>query len=160
DLATSRAALLLPQQKASLTRPVTAALHNLRCCTEPWPAWCNLADALNVAEQLALRNIASDRLPEIQAGQKIMHDIYHRQDERGTWAMRAHELDTLDFALQLHTIQLGLCTQGELKDSIQAVQRRVQQALAGNAPKNARVCVGQIGIQAQTNKSTQAEVLQ
>lgn len=145
DLASSRAALLLPKQKATLVRPVTAALDHLRRCADPWTAWCSLADALNVAEQLALRNIASDRLPEFQAAQQVMHDIYHRQASRGTWAMRAPELAALDFAVQLHVIQLGVCTQGELADSILAVQRRVAQALKGNAPKDARVCVGQLG---------------
>jgi hypothetical protein len=145
DLATARAGLLMPTQKATLVRPVTAALDHLRRCVDPWTAWCSLADALNVAEQLALRNIASDRQPEFHAAQQVMHDVYHRQATRGTWAMRAPELAALDFAVQLHVIQLGLCTQGELADSIQAVQRRVAQALAGNAPKDAQVCVGQLG---------------
>jgi len=145
DLASSRAALLQPHQKAALVGPVKAALDHLRRCTDPWTAWCSLADAFNVAEQLALRNIASDRLPEFQAAQQAMHDVYHRQADRGTWAMRATELAALDFAVRLHVIQLDHCTQGELEDSIRAVQRRVAQALAGNAPKSARVCVGQIG---------------
>jgi len=145
DLASSRAALLQPHQKAALAGPVRAALDHLRRCSDSWTAWCNLADAMNVAEQLALRNIASDRLPEFQAAQQVLHDVYHRQANRGTWAMRAPELAALDFAVTLHVIQLGHCTQGELGDSIQAVQRRVAQALAGNAPKDARVCVGQLG---------------
>jgi len=147
DMTTARVALLNAKQKATLTTPTHAALSQLRRCVDPWPAWCNLADALNVAEQLALRNIASDRLPEIRQAQQVMHDLYHRQDSRGTWAMHAPELAALDFAVALHVIQLDHCTQGELADSIQAVQRRVAQALAGNAPKDARVCVGQIGNQ-------------
>ena len=145
DLATSRAALLQPHQQATLSGPARSALDNLRRCVDPWPAWCTLADALNVAEQLGLRAIASDRLPEIRAAQAVLHDIYHRQASRGTWAMRAPELAALDFAVTLHAIQLAHCSQGELADSILAVQRRVAQALAGNAPKDARVCLGQIG---------------
>lgn len=145
DMTSARVARLTPQQKATLISPAQAALDNLRRCVDPWPAWCNLADALNVAEQLGLRAIASDRLPEIRAAQAVMHDIYHRQATRGTWAMRAPELAALDFAVALHAIQLDHCSQGELADSILAVQRRVAQALAGNAPKDARVCVGQIG---------------
>lgn len=145
DLATARAGLLMPSQKATLAGPVRAALDHLRRCSQPWQAWCNLADAMNVAEQLALRNIASDRLPEFHAAQQVLHDVYHRHAARGTWAMRAQELAALDFAVALHVIQLDHCTQGELADSIQAVQRRVAQALKGNAPKDARVCVGQIG---------------
>lgn len=155
DLASSRAALLQPHQKAALVGPVTAALDHLRRCVDTWVAWCSLADAMNVAEQLALRNIASDRLPEFHTAQQVMHDVYHRQADRGTWAMRATELAALDFAVQLHVIQLDHCTQGELGDAIQAVQRRVAQALAGNAPKTARVCVGQIGNN-DTNKAPRA----
>lgn len=157
DLATARASLLLPTQKAQLAGPVRNALGHLRRCVDPWAAWCSLADAMNVAEQLALRNIASDRLPELHAAQQVLHDVYHRQASRGTWAMRAQELAALDFAVALHLIQLDHCTQGELADSIQAVQRRVAQALAGNAPRDARVCLGQLGNkQPDTHNAPQA----
>lgn len=156
DFTLARTALLNQHQRATLAMPVANALAHLRTCQQPWAAWCSLADAMNVAEQLAHRGIASDRLPEFHAAQQALHDVYHRQQQRNTWALRAAELQALDAAVQLHGIQLRFCSQGELADSIQAVQRNVAQALAGNAPKDARVCVGQLG-NAAANPTTTLE---
>ena len=145
QLAIARAALVPAPQRAMLLTPVRRALDGLRMATGGWQAWCGMADAMNVAERLALAGIASDRMPEIQAAQAALQTLHARHATTGSWTLRAEELRALDEGAFFHKVQLEHCTQGELHDAILAVQRRVAQALAGNAPRDARVCVGQLG---------------
>lgn len=145
ELAMARAAALQPSQRQALSQPLQQALDGLRTGTGGWAAWRAMADAMNVAEQLVVRGIASDRMAEIQAAQAALHAVHQRHAQRGTWTLRADELAALTTGAQMHTIQLRFASQGEVADAIRAVQRRVQQALAGNAPRDARVCVGQLG---------------
>jgi hypothetical protein len=142
EVAIALATKLRPEQRASFRQPLRAALEGLRTGRGGWPAWNNMADGMNVAEQLALRGIASDRLPEILAAQEALHHIHRRQLERGTWTLRAAELTALRIGRFFHFVQIKHCSQGEMKHSIQAVLRRVSQALAGNAGRDAIVCVG------------------
>lgn len=145
EAAIAQAGLLSPGQRQELGGPVQRAFERARQGTGGWPAWCELADGLNVAEQLALRGICSDRMPEIMAGQRALQSLHHRHEERNTWTLRAEEITALQTGVDFHLIQLAHCTQGELRDAIFAVQRRVSQALAGNASPSALVCVGAIG---------------
>lgn len=147
ELAMARATALQPQQRQALGQPLQQALEGLRTGQGGWDAWRTMADALNVAEQLARAGIASDRLPEILEAQAALHALHQRHAERGTWTLRASELAALTFGAELHAIQLRYASQGEMADAIRAVQRRVQQALQGNAPKGAMVC-GALGVQA------------
>ncbi|MBF9672519.1 hypothetical protein IAI19_11775, partial [Streptococcus pseudopneumoniae] len=55
------------------------------------------------------------------------------------------EITALDFAVDLHVIQLQFCSQREMDDAIKTVKRKMQQALKGNAPRSARICVGALG---------------
>lgn len=144
-LAMARAALLPAEPRRTLYAPVQRALDGLRTAKGGWAAWCGLADAMNVAEQLALRGIASNLLGEIEAAQAALQALHARHTESGSWTLRAAELKALDDGVFVHRVQLEHCTQGELHDAIQAVQRRVAQALAGNAPRDARMCVGELG---------------
>ena len=56
----------------------------------------------------------------------------------------ASEIRALADGVELHEVQLEVCTQGEMSDAIFSVQRHVAQALAGNAPRSARICVAGI----------------
>jgi hypothetical protein len=71
-----------------------------------------------------------------------LHAVHTRNQQRGTMALRAEELAALRLGRFFHFVQLDHCTQGEMQAAIEAVRRRVQQALAGNAPRDARICVG------------------
>jgi hypothetical protein len=136
---------LAPHQQAELVRPMRAAFERARAGTGGWQAWAGLADAMNVAEQLADAGICSDRMPEILAAQSALSELYARHQQRNSWTLRAAELAALDEGVLMHTIQLEHCTQGELRSAIFAVQRRMSQALAGNASPRALVCAGQLG---------------
>jgi len=150
DHAMALATKLRPGQRAELAGPLHRAFELARAGTGGSTAWCTLADGMNVAEQLAGRcGICSDRMPEIMAAQEALHTWHARHAQRGTWTLRADELRALDAGVLFHGIQLRYCTQGELRDAILAVQRHVQQALAGNASPRALVCIGALGRQQQ-----------
>lgn len=132
-------------ERLKLQIPMEDAWAAMRLGGRDAAPWCNLAYAMNVAEQLALRGIASDRLPELQAAQAALHAVHTRQADTGSWTLRGSEIAALEMGVDLHRIQLHHCTQGELRDAIQAVQRRVSQALAGNASPKALICVSPLG---------------
>lgn len=155
NTAIARAALLPADEAVKFTAPLTQAAIVLKTGhhdpAAQHAAWCNLADALNVAEQLCALGIAPDRLDIILAGHRALGDLHQRHAQRGCWTLRADEIialegtDTVPGALDVCRIQLSLCTQGELADAIAATKERMSQALAGNAPRDAVVCVGALG---------------
>ena len=142
ETAIALASKLLPTQRAVLRQPLRAALQLLRTGSPTAAPWNDRADGMNVAEQLARRGIASDRMPEILAAQAALHAVHTRHAERGTWTLRGPELQALRVGRFFHFVQLNYCTQGELRDAITTVQRNVAQALKGNASPRARICVG------------------
>lgn len=152
ETAIALAARLLPSQRRMLRQPLRVAFSGLLRGTGGWPAWCAMADAMNVAEQLALRQICSDRMPEIEAAQAALHALHTRHAQRNTWTLRPEEITALRVGRFFHFVQLNYATQGELRESIHAVQRKVAQALAGNASPSAKVCVGGIHPSTATNK--------
>lgn len=136
------ASKLQPEQRAALRKPLRAALRTLRTGTRTGAAWADMADGMNVAEQLARAGIASDRMPEILAAQAALHAVHTRHATLGSWTLRGSELQALRVGAFFHQVQLIYCTQGELRTAITTVQRNVQQALKGNASPRARICVG------------------
>jgi hypothetical protein len=144
-LAHAQASLLQPAQRRDLTVPMQHAFERLRAGQGTGADWCNLADAMNVAERLAEINIASDRMPEFNAAQAVLAELHQRAQQRGSYTMRGPEIATLATAVELHDVQLEVCTQGEAAHAITTVKRCIFEALAGNASPKARICVGGLG---------------
>jgi len=110
--------------------------------------WCSLADAANMAETLAGMGLGSgdDATHVIELAQRALADVHQRHDSRGSWTLYADEIDALHWLVRLHcTVQLPACSYGELGDAMAATRNRLQQALAGNAPRNALVIDGGMG---------------
>lgn len=149
EYAIALACKLAPFQRARFRKPLRAALTKLRTGRDTTIAWRELADCMNVAEQLAHRGIVSDRLQVFLDAQAALHAVHTRNQQRGSMTLRADELAALRLGRFFHFVQLDYCTQGEMQAAIEAVRRRVQQALAGNAPPNARICVG--GLRGKVN---------
>jgi hypothetical protein len=146
-LAHARASLLQPAQRRDLVLPMQSAFERLRAGQGTAPDWCNLADAMNVAERLAEINIASDRMPEFNSAQAVLAELHQRAQQRGSYTMRGPEIATLAAAVELHEVQLEVCTQGEAAQAITTVKRCIAAALAGNASPTALICVGGLGPQ-------------
>ena len=84
-------------------------------------------------------------LAPVEALQQALHDVHVRHSTRGTWTLYPAELQALDWLVWLHgTVQLPACSYGEFSDALDRTRNRVQQALAGNAPRGALVIDGGI----------------
>jgi hypothetical protein len=145
SLAIARASLVPQEGKAAMLQRLQAALEGLRTANGGWPAWCDMADAMNVAEQLALAGIASDRLLEIEDAQASLSALHERHGHTGSWTLYPRELHALDEGAFFLRTQLAHCTQGELDGAIKRVERRMSQALAGNGTPGGRKYVGRLG---------------
>lgn len=159
ELAISGAALLHASQRASLIDPLRGAFEALRTGRGTQDAWRAMADALNVAEQLAMQGIASDHAELILRAQAALAALHARRQAGGSWTLRAPELDALRDAAEIHEIQLEHATQAETGRAITAARRRVQQALVGNAPRDAIVCIGALGTAPATGASATSGAL-
>lgn len=110
--------------------------------------WCSLADTANMAETLAGMGLGSgdDATRVIELAQRALADVHQRHTQRGSWTLYADEIDALHWLVRLHcTAQLPACSYGELGDAMAATRNRMQQALAGNAPRGALVIDGGMG---------------
>ena len=133
-LALTMAAKLLPQQWAEAKAEMQASFDAFRTGCGSNDHWRHLADRLNVAEALAQMHIAGDHADTFERGQAALAAVHQRAHGAAkSWTLRGPELAALDDALFVHGVQLEHCSQGELQAAIGAVQRRVWQALQGNA---------------------------
>lgn len=110
--------------------------------------WCSLAGTANMAETLAGMGLGSgdDATRVIELAQRALADVHQRHNQRGSWTLYADEIDALHWLVRLHcTAQLPACSYGELGDAMAATRNRMQQALAGNAPRGALVIDGGMG---------------
>jgi len=139
-------ATLTTEQRASLLGPVRTAFEAFRTGRGSKAAWCDLADAMNVAEALTEARLASDHVGTFERAQSALASVHGRAQMRGSYTLYPAEITALDDAVFVHGIQLEHCSQGELQNAIDAVKRRVHAALAGNASPRARICVpGHLG---------------
>lgn len=96
--------------------------------------WRSMADAMNVAEQLAAVRICSDDTSAgmIQAAQAVLAAVQGRQATTGSWTLRSEERKALDDGLWLHGVQLRNCSFREYETAVARCQAVVRGALAGN----------------------------
>lgn len=108
--------------------------------------WRSLADTANMAESLALLGIGSGPNAQdvITQAQAVLAHVATRHAQRGSWTLYAAELDTLQWLLTLHHVQLGECTYTEFERAFADTRNRVAQARAGNPPAGAIVIEGEI----------------
>lgn len=110
--------------------------------------WCSLVVTANMAETLAGMGLGSgdDATRVIELAQRALADVHQRHTQRGSWTLYADEIDAMHWLVRLHcTAQLPACSYGELGDAMAATRNRMQQALAGNAPRGALVIDGGMG---------------
>lgn len=133
-------AVRLPEDKlAEFVMPMRATLDAARRGQLGMDGWRGLADRVNVGQALARRGIASDRLQQFTGGQVLLAEILDRAEARGTWTLYPHEICALELLVDLHAIQLSLCSQGELADATEDVRRWVREARRGNSTPGARL---------------------
>ena len=133
DLAISNTDLLTQHQKDQFIGPLLAGFDAFRTGRATAQHWCDLADAMKVAGELASRQIVSNHADKFRAACAALGQVHQRQAAGGSYTLYPAELCALDDAVWLHQLQLQHCGQSEMQHSIAAVTRRARQALAGNA---------------------------
>jgi len=139
--AVTDAAALPRAAVATACAGVRESLRRFSAADHPREHWASMADALNVAEELAAHGICSDAdsCQLILAGQQVLADVMARHQAGASWTLRGPEIATLSDALERHCIQLQFASYREYEAAIAAVRRKHAQYLAGNAPKSAVV---------------------
>ena len=144
NIAASQAARLQADEFEAIYRPKRAAFHDMRAGRGSLAAWNELADAMNLSIALAAMQIASNHAATFQAASEALAELLQRQRQTGRWTLRGPEIAALDLAVQVHRIQLQLCSRGELKQAFDTVIARAQAALRGDhAPGVAVIDPGQ-----------------
>jgi hypothetical protein len=145
-LAIELASKLSTDEQAQFKGIVTTAFDALRTGVHAAEQWPVMADALNVAEQLALIGICSDAASRdrIDAAQRVLAQQHQRHAARGSWTLYPAEITTLDDAAWLARVQIEHCSKGEFERAVNTARNKVRQARAGNAPRGALVIEGAI----------------
>lgn len=145
------AAKLLPADVARQIAIVTSAIDNLLSAgPAAGAAWLDLADTANIAETLASAGLGSgdEATLVLRQAQEALAYMAQEKAERNTWALRAEERAEIRLRLQLlrdvHRVQLQACSYAEFERAYRATVERLQQARAGNAPRDAVVVEGLI----------------
>lgn len=122
----------------AIVRQVFADFTTGQDCADNWK---QMADALNIAEQLSDLGICSDATSRatIDAGHAVLGAVAERHAERGSWTLRADEFKALSEALWMHRTQLDYCSLREYERATQQVANKTRQALAGNAGAGVQV---------------------
>jgi hypothetical protein len=145
-LAATLASKLTQTQRAPLEDAITRSFQAMRTGAGSQADWANLADCLNVAEALADLGIASDHTDTFVRGQTALAAVHARVAAGRSWTLYPPEITALDDACFVARIQLEHASQGEYRNAIHSVQRRVAGALSGSPPQGALVCIaGSLG---------------
>lgn len=146
EVAMARVHTLHQEHVATQLELLGLALQELPAGLNAEQHWCNLADAANVAEQLANINICSGQESSsvIHAAQSALAAIRRRVQEAQAWTVAPAEADALGWLLALHRTQLQACDHSEFERALDATRNRVSQARAGNAPRDAVIVTGEI----------------
>lgn len=90
--------------------------------------WVEMARALNVAQELTRLNICSDEqsVAVIDAGIEVLHAVQARFQERGSFTLRAGEMNELSQALGMAEIQMTFCSVSEFERAGARVDRRIE----------------------------------
>lgn len=131
-VAIGRVAVLTDAERASRVIPYHEAMHRLQFGGFGENDWRNLADCLNFGETLAKPpfNLANDHAEKFTDAQEVLAALAEQFRERRTWTARAHQLQALRDAVEMHEIQLRYAGAGELLDAERIIINRVRGALA------------------------------
>jgi hypothetical protein len=129
SLAINRAALLTDQERHDTFTPVRQALSALRQAKGSADCWRCLVNALHIAEALMEQRIGNNLANDIDAALCHLAALQMRVQAGRGWTLYAHELASIDYAVDAYGAQLQVCSTGEQLQAIERVRRRTRAAL-------------------------------
>lgn len=116
-------------QLGPLLQVMTDAVEAFRLGHGTADHWRNLADCANIGEDLMRFGLASDHAATFTGAQLALKAVCERKNAGGSWTLRAAELESLRVLVLVHEVQLRNASQGEFRDSVKRVVRRVSAAV-------------------------------
>lgn len=137
EAATARAAKLTDSERHLLIDPVWASFDLLRRSETSATEFIHLCDCLNVAVALTQPgiNLLPDHVEKFNAGIDTLGGIADRRMAGKSWTCYAHELATLQEALEFHEIQLRYASAQDVCKATQKVDRAIKGANSGSPGK-------------------------
>lgn len=126
---------LTPEERRQRTKPYQTAIQHLQFGGFGVDDWRYLADAFNFGEVFAKPpfNLANDHADKFHAGLQILEELIEQHRERKTWTARAHQLQAVKDAVEIHEIQLQYAGLGEIVRAEQIIVNRIRGALANGS---------------------------
>jgi hypothetical protein len=137
EAATVRSMKLTDAERELLINPVWDSFAMLRRGEIDNPNFIHLGDMLNVAVALTQPGIGllPDHVEKWHKAMDVIADIAQRRREGKSWTCHAHELATLQEAIEYHDIQLMYASAQDVCKATQKVDRNIKGARSGSPGK-------------------------
>ena len=132
------------EQLGPLLQTMRDGIEDFRIGSGGPDPWRNLADCANIGEDLMRFGLANDHAATFTRAQLALKAVAERHAVRNSWTLRADELDALRLLVLVHEVQLRNCSQGEFRDAVKRVVRRVSAAVREGSATTIRV-TGKLG---------------
>jgi hypothetical protein len=125
-------ATLTPAERALRVKPYQTAVQHLQFGGFGVDDWRHLADAFNFGEVFAQPpfNLANDHAGKFDAAQRVLGELAEQHQRLRTWTARAHQLQAVKDAVEMHEIQLQYAGLGEIVRAERIIVNRIRGALA------------------------------
>lgn len=126
---------LTPAERQQRVKPYRDAVKHLQFGGFTVNDWRHLADAFNFGEVFAHPpyNLANDHAEKFTAAQQALGELAEQFQRINSWTARAHQLQAVKDAVEIHEIQLGFAGLGEIMQAERTICNRIRGALANGA---------------------------
>jgi hypothetical protein len=126
---------LTQEERRQRVKPYLTAIQHLQFggfCVDDWR---HLADAFNFGEVFAHPpyNLANDHAEKFSAAQVVLEELAQQHQRLNTWTARAHQLQAVKDAVEIHEIQLRHAGLGEIMRAEQTIINRIRGAMANGS---------------------------
>lgn len=134
-IAMMQVSTLTPEERRQRVKPYETAVHHLQFGGFGVDDWRHLADAFNFGEVFARPpfNLCNDHAEKFDAAQQVIGELADQHARLRTWTARAHQLQAVKDAVEIHEIQLQYAGLGEIVRAEQIIINRIRGALANGS---------------------------
>jgi hypothetical protein len=137
QVAMANASALTEQERLDFMKIATDAFDAFKKGEDCALNWGRLVDLFNISRELCGMGLCSldDNREMVERGLAALESSLHRFEHLGTWSLKAFEMQQIDDAIFILSVQIKHASRGEIGRANKIVSDRNQQALAGNAAK-------------------------
>lgn len=134
-IAMMQVSTLTPEERRQRVKPYETAIQHLQFGGFGVEDWRHLADAFNFGEVFARPpfNLCNDHAEKFDAAQQVIGELADQHARLRTWTARAHQLQAVKDAVEIHEIQLQYAGLGEIVRAEQIIINRIRGALANGS---------------------------